>query len=184
MLPVRAGSPVGVLCVETRLRQLGRISYTADSTLDTTSVAALRSFQAETGLATTGVGDVATLRALGIWRDPPSPGCTVSVTVRSGSRLGTRCVETRLRQLGLTAQTPDDTFTAASVNALRAYQYLLSLPVDGVAGPQTLSRLGVWRAPPVATCTVSVTVRSGSFLGAACVDTRLRQLRLVGAGSG
>ena len=53
--------------------------------------------------------------------------------------------------------------------------------VDGIAGPQTLTRLGVWRAPPgPPACRVSVTVQYGDTTGARCVETRLVQLGFVG----
>jgi len=177
---VRANSTVGALCVETRLKQLGFTGQTPDDFFNATSVNALRLFQIEVGLSASGVGDSATLIAMGIWRSPPAATCTVSVVVRPGSVIGVRCLETRLRQLGFTAQTPDDYFNSTSVAALQAYQRSAGLLANGIAAQSTLQSLAIWRAPAAFTCFVSYNVRPGSVAGARCVETRLRQLGFTG----
>jgi peptidoglycan hydrolase-like protein with peptidoglycan-binding domain len=173
---VRAGSVHGARCVETRLLQLGWTAQVPDDYFNPTSVGALRGFQASVGLTASGVGDPATLQALGIWRAPPAATCRISATVRSGSFFGARCVESRLVALGWTGLSPDDRFSAASVAALRLFQASAGLAVDGVAGPTTLAALGIWRAPPAPTCSLSITVRRSSVAGARCVEGRLAQL--------
>ncbi len=178
--PVRPGSAAGARCVEGRLRQLGFTSQQPDDSFNPTSVAALRQLQHSFGLAVSGVAHPSTLSAMGVWSAPPAPTCRLSFSVRSGSVVGARCVETRLVQLGLTGQAPDDSFNSTSVNALRAAQYAYGLAADGIAGPNTLAALGLWNAPPPPGCVVSVAVRSGSTAGVACVETRLRQLGLTG----
>jgi hypothetical protein len=138
----------GARCVETRLRQLALTGATPDDSFNPTSVTALRLFQFSAGRAVDGIAGPATLQALGIWRQPAAPTCTVSVTVRSGSTTGARCVETRLAQLGLISFAPDDAFTSASVNVLVMYQFNVGLAADGIAGKLTLQALGIWKDPP------------------------------------
>jgi len=146
--PVRLHSVVGSACVESRLAQLGLTGQAPDANFTSTSVSALRLFQFSVGLGASGVADQATLGALGIWRAPAASLCTVSVTVRQNSTVGATCVETRLRQLGFTSQTPDGFFNATSVQALRHYQHNVGLAADGIAGQVTLTALGVWKPPP------------------------------------
>lgn len=147
-VPVRRFSVVGSQCVESRLRQLGFTGQIPDASFNETSVVALLEFQFSAGLSRTGVADSRTLTALGIWKAPPATICTVSVAVRANSTTGARCVETRLRQLGFTGQAPDDSFNPTSVQALRYFQHNAGLPADGIAGPATLTALGIWKPPP------------------------------------
>jgi len=177
---VRANSIIGARCVETRLKQLGLTGQTPDDFFNATSVQALQRFPSDAGLPATGIAAVETLQTLGLWRPPAAPTCTVSVAVRSGSVIGARCVETRLRQLGYTGQTADDLFNDASADALRVFQHSAGLVASGIADASTLQALGIWRPPPMPTCTVGVTVRSGSVVGARCLETRLRQLGFTG----
>lgn len=173
---VRAGSAVGSQCVESRLRQMGYTSQTPDGVFNSTSVTALAQFQLGQGLVQTGVGDATTLSRLGVYRAPGAPTCVVSAPVRLHSVVGSACVESRLAQLGLTGQAPDANFTSTSVSALRLFQFSVGLGASGVADQATLGALGIWRAPAASLCTVSVTVRQNSTVGATCVETRLRQL--------
>lgn len=179
-VPVRAGSNHGVLCVEARLRQLGYTGQTPDTSFNPTSVNALRNLQYSYGLPMTGVADRATLTTMAIWAEPPSPTCSLRFPVRPGSAAGARCVEQRLRQLGFTAQVPDDQFNPTSVAALRHLQHSFGLAATGVADAATASAMGIWSAPPAPTCRLSYTVRAGSVAGARCVETRLRQLGFTG----
>lgn len=136
------------LCVETRLHGLG-FSIVPDRTFDTAAVNALRAFQQLEGLPVTGIADVATLRALGIYRDPPRPAaptCTVSAVV-SSSGAGTLCLETRLRQYNYTL-TPDTTFDAATAAVLRVFQDRNGLPITGVGDVATLKALSIWTEQP------------------------------------
>ncbi len=176
--PVRAGSYLGSSCVESRLIQWGLTPGPVDNDFDATSVAALREFQTEQALPVTGVADQATLVSLGIWRSPAAATCALSVPVRMNSWLGSRCVESRLRQYGLISSV-DDTFDWTSAFVIGQLQRNFGIPATSVADQAILSRLGIWRTPAAPTCTLSVQVRLGSWLGARCLETRLRQLGLV-----
>jgi peptidoglycan hydrolase-like protein with peptidoglycan-binding domain len=174
---VREGMVAYARCVETRLVELGYLADGPDDRFDPAAVAALRGFQLDAGLPQTGVANASTLDAMGIWRDPGPPTCTVLVPVRPTMVAYARCVETRLRQLGLVS-TADDYFDWDAAWALKQFQLGAGLPQTGVADASTLAWLGIWRDPGPPTCTVSATVRPGRT-GALCVETRLRQLGLV-----
>ena len=160
-------------CLETRLSQYGYWLQGPDDRFDATAVSALRSFQNREGLAVTGVGDFATLVRLGLWKTNvfPAATCKVHISVRLNSNgVSARCVEQRLGQLGFPV-TADLTFDAGSVAALRSFQYRNGLLADGVAGPRTLLRLGIYDPnPPPAT---AVPENSGS--GRRIVYSRAQQ---------
>jgi peptidoglycan hydrolase-like protein with peptidoglycan-binding domain len=111
----------------------------------------------------------------------PAATCWTSWTVRAGSTgQPALCVEQRLTQLGYLAGTPDSTFDAIAVNALRSYEGANGLAQDGVADRATLTHLGIYRPPPATpapTCHVWYYVRRGSTgRPAECVERRLVQL--------
>lgn len=177
---VRLGSTIGARCVETRLLQMGLITWAPDDMFDWNSAYVLGVYQPTVGLAATSVADPATLASMGIWRAPPGPSCTVSVPVRLGSSLGARCVESRLQQLGYISSV-DEFFDWNSAYTLGLYQRSAGLSATSVADPSTLSSLGIWGNPGAPTCSVSVQVRMNSTAGAACVETRMRQMGLIGS---
>jgi peptidoglycan hydrolase-like protein with peptidoglycan-binding domain len=135
-------------CVEQRLVQLGYDLRGPDRTFDGSAVAALRAFQSSRGLLADGMAGKVVLRALKIWKEPLRVTCRVSVTVRLGTTGSPAlCTERKMVKLGFALEGPDRTFDASAVNALRAFQRAHGLSVDGVAGPVTLSRLGIWKPP-------------------------------------
>ena len=135
-------------CVEQRLIQLGYDLRGPDRSFDSSAVAALRAYQGRRGLPADGMAGKVTLRALRIWKEPRAVRCKVSVTVRLGtSGRNALCTERKLVKAGFAFQGPDRTFDVTAVNALRAFQRAHGLSADGVAGPVTLSRLGIWKAP-------------------------------------
>ena len=142
-------------CVETRLVQLGYWLEGPNDVFDATAAHALSVFQSRYGLASTGRADYDTLLKLGIWRANSNPAatCRTHYSVWVGTTgSGAQCVETRLVQLGFWLEGPDQMFGNTSSEALRLFQYRNGLPVDGVAGPQTLQRLGIYDPnPPPAT---------------------------------
>jgi hypothetical protein len=128
------------------LQQLG-LTSAVDNYFDWASAWALGQFQISVGMAEGRTADVATLRALGIWRDPPAATCTVSEVVQPGQTLGARCVETRLQQLGLTSEV-DDFFDWGSAWALGQFQISVGMAEGRTADVATLQLLGIWTPPP------------------------------------
>ena len=162
---VRLGSVAGSQCVETRLRQLGFSGQTPDDRFNATSVAALRAFQDSAGLTSSGVAALSTLQALGIWRPPGLPTCTVSNIVEVGRAAGVRCLEARLRQLGLSGQTPDDSYNPTSLQALKMFQFSIGMPSNGIGDRPTLQALGVWRQPAGCSRCTEIRILGTSVLG-------------------
>jgi peptidoglycan hydrolase-like protein with peptidoglycan-binding domain len=170
-------------CLETRLVQLGYSLTGPDDNFDATAVSALRAFQSRFGLANDGVAWKSSLVVLGIWKEPvpmPPATCFTAWTVRAGDwGYPTRCLETRLAQLGFWLGNPNDTFDSYGVAALKRFQARYGLASSGVADIYTLGRLGIYRAlvAPAATCRTHFAVRLGSTgSGARCVESRLAQL--------
>jgi peptidoglycan hydrolase-like protein with peptidoglycan-binding domain len=142
-------------CVETRLVQLGYWLAGPNDTFDSTAVVALQRFQSKQGLASTGIADYQTLVRLRIYTPlvRPAATCSTHYSVRlGGTGNGPRCVEQRLIQLGYWLLGPDGRFDSTAVTALRNFQYKSGLQNDGIAGPRTLMRLGIYDPnPPPAT---------------------------------
>lgn len=145
--PVRLNSTVGAQCVEHRLRQLGVRTQAADGTFDSAATAQIRQVQVSAGIPLSYVADKATLQAMGLWREPPTVVCRVSTTVRPTSAVGSRCVETRLQQLGFSTGPADDYFDTQSAIALERYQFNVGLPVNHIADKVVLQSLGIWTPP-------------------------------------
>jgi peptidoglycan hydrolase-like protein with peptidoglycan-binding domain len=103
----------------------------------------------------------------------------VSVPVRPNASIGAKCVEIRLRQLGLRILPADNRFDGDGVRALQQFQASVGLPATGVADQATLAALKLWRQPPTSSCKVSVTVRPASTIGARCVESRLWHLGIT-----
>jgi peptidoglycan hydrolase-like protein with peptidoglycan-binding domain len=173
-------------CVESRLRQYGFWLIGPDSRFDVTAVTALRAFQSRQGLASTGVADYHTMVRLGIWRPSnfPPATCRAHYAVRlNASGVEARCVETRLVQLGYAlAGSPNYVFDAASVRALRSFQYRTGLWADGVAGPNTMQRMGIYSATPLPGTFPPLPANSGS--GRRIVYSRAQQRIWVVESSG
>lgn len=102
--------------------------------------------------------------------------CTVSLPVREGSQLGANCVENYLWSAGYRSSPGDVYLDAVSVEAIRQFQRSHGLPATGVADKPTLVEMGLWRDPPAATCTTSLTVRVGWGWGFSCMAQRMGQL--------
>lgn len=182
-ITVRPNQSPGARCVETRLAQLGLYTGTPDDRLDGAATRALGQYQRSILRPVTSYADSGTSSAMGIWRTPDRPICWVSLTVRPNASIGARCVETRLRQLGLRSLPADDRLDSSAMREIGQFQQSVGLPVTFIADRTTLWWMQLWRQPPSITCKVSVTVRAGSRSGARCVETRLWQLgaRTTGA---
>ncbi|MFV0306130.1 MAG: peptidoglycan-binding protein [Desertimonas sp.] len=107
-------------------------------------------FQRAQGWSGTSRIGPAMLGRLGIWGSPAAPpSCRVSTTLRVGASGATaNCLEQRLAGLLLPIGPTRSYVDATDEASIRAFQAALGLPVDGLAGPTTLSALGIWDANP------------------------------------
>jgi peptidoglycan hydrolase-like protein with peptidoglycan-binding domain len=130
-------------------RVLGNVRVTGY--YDTATERAVRNFQARRGLRPTGVADSETLSSLGLGTFATRPsvydsqypsanyGNSGTLTLRRGSR-GEAVAELQ-RVLGNVRVT--GYYDTATERAVRNFQASLGLRANGVAGPQTLSYLGL-----------------------------------------
>jgi hypothetical protein len=75
----------------------------------------------------------------------PIGGCTISSVVRLNTRSrDVVCVERCLGRARIRFDGPDDLFSVHSVNSLKAWQRGQGILADGIVGPVTGGRLGIW----------------------------------------
>ena len=109
----------------------------------------------------------------------PSPRCTVRRTLRKGhTGPDVACLERVLIRRGHTLGGPVGQFGPTTVTAVRKLQQRIGILVTGVAGPATLSALGIWSGPRIdVSCSVGRVVRRQTRgVGARCLEQRLIQL--------
>lgn len=129
------------------LNQLG-YAVSADGVFGSGTEAAVRKFQADRGLKVDGVAGSATLSML---RSLTSGGSTTTQTglfggnyykmVRGESSNRVRILQKALNDLGYNAGTVDGTYGAGTEAAVRWFQQVQLLTVDGKAGENTLRRI-------------------------------------------
>lgn len=149
--------------VQKRLKQLGYYSGTADGKFTAASVKALKAFQEAHGLKADGVAGKATYAVLfsnqalkkGTTPTPvpaqtPAPGDEESgipadasyETLRKGTfSSDVATMQQALINLGYLSGEPDGNYGSQTEKAVRAFQKLNGLGVDGTAGKETLTKL-------------------------------------------
>ncbi len=144
--------------LQTRLKTLGYYDGEISGTFNLATKKAVIAFQKKNGLTADGIATAATqqklwsIEALSSADTPtpkptatPSPEPTYTIpdtTVRKNDTgADAKAVQKRLKELGYYKGTADGKFTAASVNALKAFQEAHGLEADGVAGKSTYAVL-------------------------------------------
>ena len=146
-----------VQCLQTTLNALGYNAGPVDGSFGSMTFRAVTAFQRAKGLHVDGLVGRQTGTALGIWGTattpapsnptPPSSGsgCRVSTTLRLGSSgAQVQCLQAALSAAGFAVGPWDGQFGSRTYSAVRSYQQSKGLFVDGVAGRQTASALGIW----------------------------------------
>lgn len=145
-----------VASVQTRLKELGFFTGLIDGVYGASTTAAVTAFQIAYGLKPDGVAGPLTYALLygALATTPPAtetptavpttPATTVpdtTVTLRKGATgPQVTLLQTTLLNLGYTVNT-NSTYTNETVTAVRQFQTNNGLSVDGVAGPNTLTKL-------------------------------------------
>jgi len=154
----------GVRCLQTTLNALGYNSGPVDGAFGAVTYRAVQAYQRATGLKADGLVGRITGTLLGIWGTATTPapgtptppptggggtaGCAINAAVRLGSRGdGVRCIQTALNAAGYSVGPVDGAFGNQTLRAVRSYQQAKGLVVDGVAGRQTGTALGIWGTP-------------------------------------
>lgn len=176
-VPLGAPWMPGNACLERRLAQLGLFWRVPDEIFDWDTAVGVSLFQQSVGWLNTARPDARTLWGLGIWAQPPAPGCSVSVNLGARWMPGTACLEHRLRQLGLFWRTPDEFFDWDTAVGVSLYQQTVGRPGTGSPDLRTLTDLGIWTSP-LPNCTVSIGLGAPWMPGNACLERRLAALGL------
>jgi peptidoglycan hydrolase-like protein with peptidoglycan-binding domain/DNA invertase Pin-like site-specific DNA recombinase len=136
----RAGGSRPVRQLQRRLHRLGQRPGPVDGLFGPLTRAAVERFQARQGLVHDGVVGPRTQQAL----HHPFAGATVArgagYTAPRGSR-AVRRLQRRLRRLGVNPGPIDGRYGPLTQSAVERFQAKRGLPVDGIAGPQTLRTL-------------------------------------------
>ena len=178
-------------CLQTTLNGLGYNAGPVDGAFGPMTFRAVQSFQRAKGLVVDGLVGRQTGSALGIWGTattppanptPPSSGtgCRITTALRLGSSGSqVQCLQSALNAAGFSAGPPDGKFGSRTYSAVRRYQQSKGLLVDGVAGRQTATSLGIWG-------TAATPAPSGGGGGGSCtpptgVPAAARQVLVVTA---
>lgn len=126
--------------LQQKLKNWGYYSGTVDGIYGSKTVAAVKKFQTANGLVVDGIAGTKTLAAMGI-----TIGLTVSAsTVKAGSSYtDIKTVQRRLKDLGYYGGSVDGVYGSGTTAAVKNFQSANALVADGIAGPKTLSKLGI-----------------------------------------
>ena len=151
LIPTRAltigDSGDDVKSVQRRLKALSYLTGTADGQYGATTAAAMKAFQQMNGLTASGEGNLATyarlysddaLTALGV---KEGESASAYITLRSGAT-GAAVIrlQQKLAELAYDVQVTG-TYDSQTLQAVRSFQILNGLSVDGVAGKNTQTKL-------------------------------------------
>ena len=137
--------------MQNRLKELGYLKGSADGDFGAATESAVKSFQAQNGLAVDGKAGTATLNKLysanakkapANVTNTPKPTATPFTSFKHGDTgAEIKRMQTRLKELGYLNGKADGNFGDATEAAVRYFQQRNNLTVDGKAGQKTLDKL-------------------------------------------
>ena len=137
--------------MQNRLKELGYLKGSADGDFGAATESAVKSFQAQNGLAVDGKAGTATLNKLysanakkapANVTNTPKPTATPFTSFKHGDTgAEIKRMQTRLKELGYLNGKADGDFGDATEAAVRYFQQSNNLTVDGKAGQKTLDKL-------------------------------------------
>jgi spore cortex-lytic enzyme len=139
---VKSGSSAeDVKLVQQKLKNWGYYTGSVDGIYGGGTTAAVKAFQQKNGLTADGIAGPKTLEKMGI----TSLGVTVSSSViKAGSGAeDVKALQRRLKELGYYTGSVDGVFGGGTKSAVIAFQKSNGLTADGIAGANTLSKLGI-----------------------------------------
>ena len=163
---LRAGnSGEAVAALQTRLQQLGYYSGSIDGIFGDGTEAAVREFQAASGLEVDGIAGTATREALARGRSSAASPAPAESTASADDGLlqqgdegdAVASLQQRLAALGYYQGAVDGVFGPQTEVALIKFQQSQGLNADGIAGSQTLAALSNPARPAQATATAPIT---------------------------
>ncbi|MEC2071323.1 C40 family peptidase [Alkalihalophilus marmarensis] len=177
---LRAGSRgAAVTNLQQQLRNHGHFSSAVDGVFGPLTERAVRSFQSARGLSVDGIAGPQTFSALG---QAAVSGSTTQAAASTTLRQGARSAEVtrlqdRLRQLGYFNSNSTGYYGTVTTESVRRFQAVNKLQVDGVAGPQTLSRLHGSNAAAASTASETVSASSSnSSIGSSIISSANRYI--------
>ena len=141
------GGAARVRALQRRLAGAGFAPGPIDGRYGPLTEQAVRSFQAARGLGVDGIAGSLTLAAL----SRPSVGLYPGAGYAGGGSGQVRVLQRRLAKLGYTSGLVDGRYGPRTEQAVSRFQAARGLGVDGIAGAQTLARLGTQRTTHKAT---------------------------------
>lgn len=151
--------------VQQKLNDLGYASLVVDGSYGKLTTEAVKLFQKNNGLRQDGIAGPKTLQKLlgtSNLDDNPNPFDPDEYTLRKGSNgPRVRALQQKLRQLGYLKKVADGVYGDATVAAVRSFQSLNGLGVDGVAGEATLDKINSSDAVAFYVPTKYTTLRPG-----------------------
>jgi spore cortex-lytic enzyme len=169
---IKAGSNVGdVKAVQSKLKQWGYYGGAVDGVYGSKTTAAVKLFQKKNSLTPDGIAGPATLGKMGI-----TAGLSVSAsTVKSGSgKSDVKKVQQRLKDFGYYKGAVDGVYGSGTTQAVRSYQKDHGLKVDGVAGRNTLSSMGITAGGAIQSGGSNPPGNADSYLLARCIYAEAR----------
>lgn len=135
-----SSSSADIKVLQMRLKNWGYYTGTVDGIYGSKTVAAIKKFQQYNGLVADGIAGTKTLAKIGI-----SVGITTSSSlIKAGSSSSdVKKVQQRLKDLGYYTSSVDGIYGSGTTYAVKRFQSANGLTADGIAGPNTLSKLGI-----------------------------------------
>lgn len=138
-----------VRALQRRLKSLGYYTGTVDGSYGTGTIAAVKNFQSQNGLTSDGKAGSSTLNKIysdsakeyssaGTAADSGTISSTGYITLKEGDEGdAVRTLQRKLKDLGYYSGSVDGSYGAGTTAAVKTFQQLSNLTVDGVAGPAT-----------------------------------------------
>ena len=140
--------------LQSRLKELGYLSGSADGNFGSATANAVKAFQKKANLTVDGVAGPATQKAIfasnapknGDDDDSSDDDSTDQNSITSTLRVGSsgaevKILQTRLKSLGYLSGSADGQFGTGTMKAVMLFQKQGGLTVDGVAGPITVKKM-------------------------------------------
>lgn len=131
--------------IQKRLKGWGYYNDTVDGIYGTKTTLAVEKFQQKNSLKVDGVAGDSTLKKMGIYDKKTVTSTNVSTVYTWGSRGDiVKQIQTKLKSWGYSQGTVDGVYGYSTWEGVKMFQSKNGLTPDGVAGPATLNKMGIY----------------------------------------